>query len=109
MRRRGKIGLAILALALAGGGAYVGMERPRPPLVIRVAAQQEEAVQAAAQEEAPRILIYHTHTRESGNCGKSTSPIGRISFADRNNMLVKKPLSYTIYVTCAKLTCFCRK
>ena len=61
MRRRGKIGLAILALALAGGGAYVGMERPRPPLVIRVAAQQEEAVQAAAQEEAPRILIYHTH------------------------------------------------
>ena len=48
-------------------------------------------------------------SRESGNCGKSTSPIGRISFADRNNMLVKKPLSYTIYVTCAKLTCFCRK
>ena len=41
MRRRGKIGLAILALALAGGGAYVGIERPRPPLVIRVAAQQE--------------------------------------------------------------------
>lgn len=34
MRRRGKIGLAILALSLAGGGAYVGMERPRPPLVI---------------------------------------------------------------------------
>lgn len=33
----------------------------------------------------------------------------RISFADRNNMLAKKPLSYTIYVTCAKLTCFCRK
>ena len=65
MRRRGKIGLAILALALAGGGAYVGMERPRPPLVIRVAAQQEEAVQAAAQEEAPRILIYHTHTYEA--------------------------------------------
>ena len=50
MRRRGKIGLAILALALAGGAAYVGMERPRPPLVIRVAAQQEEAVQAAAQK-----------------------------------------------------------
>lgn len=49
----------------AGGGAYVGMERPRPPLVIRVAAQQEEAVQAAAQEEAPRILIYHTHTYEA--------------------------------------------
>lgn len=65
MRRRGKIGLAILALALAGGGAYVGMERPRPPLVIRVAAQQEEAVQAVAQEEAPRILIYHTHTYEA--------------------------------------------
>lgn len=36
-----------------------------PPLVIRVAAQQEEAVQAAAQEEAPRILIYHTHTYEA--------------------------------------------
>ena len=50
MRRRGKIGLAILALALAGGGAYVGMERPRPPLVIRVAAQQEEAVQAAVKD-----------------------------------------------------------
>ena len=48
-------------------------------------------------------------SRESGNCGKSTSPIGRISFADRNNMLAKKLLSYTIYVTCAKLTCFCRK
>lgn len=31
------------ALALAGGGAYVGIERPRPPLVIRVAAQQEES------------------------------------------------------------------
>ena len=62
MRRRGKIGLAILALALAGGGAYVGMERPRPPLVIRVAAQQEEAVQAAVKDALRGTTPKETYT-----------------------------------------------
>ena len=65
MRKRGRIGLSMLMLALAGGGIYVGIERFRPPLVIRVTAQQGEAVQAAAQEDAPRVLIYHTHTYEA--------------------------------------------
>ena len=66
MRKRGRIGLAMLMLALAGGGVYAGIDRLRPPLVIRVATQQQgEAVQAAAQGDAPRILIYHTHTYEA--------------------------------------------
>ena len=53
--------------------------------------------------------MYRPYIEGKRELRKSTSPIGRISFADRNNMLAKKPLSYTIYVTCAKLTCFCRK
>lgn len=66
MRRRSKRGWAALVLALACGGAYAAMERMKPPLIIHVAAQQgEETVQTAAQEDAPRILIYHTHTYEA--------------------------------------------
>ena len=51
-----------LALLAAGAAGWVGLERLRPPLLIRVTAQeQHEAVQAVAQAEAPRVLIYHTH------------------------------------------------
>ena len=48
-------------------------------------------------------------SRESGSCGKSTSPIGQISFAVDNKMLAKDLLRTTIYVTYNKLTWFCRK
>lgn len=48
-------------------------------------------------------------SRESGSCGKSTSPIGQISFAADNKMLAKDLLRTTIYVTYNKLTWFCRK
>ena len=44
-----------------------------------------------------------------GGCGKSTSPIGQISFAADNKMLAKDLLRTTIYVTYNKLTWFCRK
>ena len=44
----------------------------------------------------------------SGSCGKSTSPIGQISFAVDNKMLAKDLLRTTIYVTYNKLTWFCR-
>ena len=44
-----------------------------------------------------------------GSCGKSTSPIGQISFAVDNKMLAKDLLRTTIYVTYNKLTWFCRK
>ena len=55
-----------LALLAAGAAGWVGLERLRPPLLIRVTAQeQREAVQAVAQAEAPRVLIYHTHTYEA--------------------------------------------
>ena len=55
-----------LALLAAGAAGWVGLERLRPPLLIRVTAQeQHEAVQAVAQAEAPRVLIYHTHTYEA--------------------------------------------
>ena len=55
-----------LALLAAGAVGWVGLERLRPPLLIRVTAQeQREAVQAVAQAEAPRVLIYHTHTYEA--------------------------------------------
>ena len=69
MRRRGwrrrAAGWA-LALLAAGAAGWVGLERLRPPLLIRVTAQeQREAVQAVAQAEAPRVLIYHTHTYEA--------------------------------------------
>ena len=46
---------------------------------------------------------------ERGSCGKSTSPIGQISFAADNKMLAKDLLRTTIYVTYNKLTWFCRK
>ena len=55
-----------LALLAAGAAGYIGFERLRPPLVIRVMAQEkDEAVQTVAQTEAPRVLIYHTHTYEA--------------------------------------------
>ena len=67
-RRRWRRRTAGWALALLAAGAvgWVGLERLRPPLLIRVTAQeQREAVQAVAQAEAPRVLIYHTHTYEA--------------------------------------------
>ena len=62
-RRAAGWALALLAVCATG---WVGLERLRPPLLIRVTAQeQHEAVQSAAQAEAPRVLIYHTHTYEA--------------------------------------------
>ena len=63
--RRRAAGWALSLLAVGAAG-WVGLERLRPPLLIRVTAQeQREAVQAVAQAEAPRVLIYHTHTYEA--------------------------------------------
>lgn len=51
-----------LALLVAGAVGWVGLERLRPPLLIRVTAQeQHEAVQAVAQAEAPRREHRQTH------------------------------------------------
>ena len=52
------------AAVLAGGTAY--RQSRRPPLVMTVLNQPAQSVvQAVAQEELPRVLIYHTHTWEA--------------------------------------------
>ena len=42
MRRRGKIGLAILALALAGGGAFAYVKFIKPKQGVKVSADPDE-------------------------------------------------------------------
>ena len=52
------------AAVFAGGTAY--RQSRRPPLVMTVLNQPAQSVvQAVAQEELPRVLIYHTHTWEA--------------------------------------------
>lgn len=52
--------------------------------------------------------MYRPYIEGKRNCGKSMSPIVRISFAAEYNMLDKMLLSTPIYVTYDKLTWFCR-
>ena len=56
----------LLTAAVMGSAAFFYRQSLRTPLVITVLNQPEqETVQAAAQKEQPRVLIYHTHTYEA--------------------------------------------
>ena len=60
------------AAVFAGGTAY--RQSRRPPLVMTVLNQPAQSVvQAAAQEELPRVLIYHTHTWEDMKSRKANA------------------------------------
>ena len=67
MRRRragGVLALFAITAVCVGGAAY--RQSRRPPLVMTVLNQPTQSVaQAVAQEEQPRVLIYHTHTWEA--------------------------------------------
>ena len=67
-------------------------------------AQREEIVRRALCDGGCDAPI----SREKRNCGKSMSPIVRISFAAEYNMLAKILLSTPIYVIYDKLAWFCR-
>ena len=63
-RRAGGVLMLFAIAAIAGGAAY--RQSQRPPLVMTVLNPPTQGVvQAAAQEEQPRVLIYHTHTWEA--------------------------------------------
>jgi len=63
----GAAAICALAVLVCGGSVvYHDMEERRPPLVIQVIRQEAElAASAIAQEEQPRVLLYHTHTWEA--------------------------------------------
>ena len=70
MRRRGwrrrAAGWALALLAVCAAG-WVGLERLRPPLLIRVTARSStrRCRPSRRQEDSHGVLIYHTHTYEA--------------------------------------------